>query len=65
MNFEFIKNLEGLNMAYAACENAEELAKSMPDLSMIASRKSAEVIAKFIYLVAHVKSVDDYYYLLY
>lgn len=59
MNFEFIKNLEGLNRAFVLCKNAEELAKSMPDQSMIASRKSAEVIAKFVYLEAHLKSVDD------
>ena len=59
MNFEFIKNLEGLNKAFDSCSNAEELAKSMPDLSMVASRKSAEVIAKFVYLIAHNEQVEE------
>lgn len=59
MNFDFIKDLEGLNKAFPSCENAEELARSMPDLSMVASRKSAEVIAKFVYLVAHSERVED------
>lgn len=59
MNFEFVKNLDGLNMALGSCNNAEELAKTMPDLSIVASRKSAEVIAKFVYLIAHSENVEE------
>ncbi len=50
MNFDFIKDLDGLKYAYEYCNNAEELALSKPDLSMISSRKSAEMLAKLIYL---------------
>ena len=59
MNFEFIQNLDVLNHAYDSCKNAEDLAKSKPDLSMIAARKSAEVIAKSVYLIAHSEMLDD------
>ena len=57
MNFEFMKGLGSLDKAFGSCENAEELALSKPDLSMISSRKSAEVLAKFVYLVAHSEEV--------
>jgi hypothetical protein len=59
MNFEFIRDIDGLNRAFDSCSNAEELAISMPDLSMIASRKSAEVLAKFVYLVSHSEEAED------
>lgn len=58
MNFDFIKNLDGLNLAYKPCTNAEELVVSKPDLSMIASRKSAEMLAKFIYLNAYAEEAS-------
>ena len=57
MNFEFMKGLGSLDKAFGSCANAEELALSKPDLSMISSRKSAEVLAKFVYLVAHSEEV--------
>lgn len=53
MNFDFIKNLDGLGKSYSLCDSAEKLVKTIPDASMIESRKSAEQIAKMIYLVAH------------
>lgn len=53
MNFEFISNLEGLGRIFKHCANAEELAISKPDLSMTASRKSAEALAKYVYFIAH------------
>lgn len=57
MNFEFMKGLGSLDKAFGSCANAEELALSKPDLSMISSRKSAEVLAKFVFLVAHAEEV--------
>ena len=57
MNFEFMKGLGSLDKAFGSCANAEELALSKPDLSMISSRKSAEVLAKFVFLVAHSEDV--------
>ena len=59
MNFDFIRELDGLNRAFDLCSNAEELAISMPDLSMIASRKCAEVLAKFVYLVSHSAEAEE------
>lgn len=59
MNFDFIRELDGLNRAFDSCSNAEELAISMPDLSMVASRKSAEVLAKFVYLVSHSVEAEE------
>lgn len=59
MNFDFMSNLEGINRAYVPCKDAEELAYTKPYLSMTASRKSAELLAKFIYLVAHSNEMED------
>lgn len=53
MNFEFLKDLDIIQPIYRYCANAEDLAKSMPDNSMFASRKSAEALAKTIYRIAH------------
>lgn len=53
MNFEFMKSIDGLNKVYTYCNNAEELAKSMPYNSEFSARKSAETIAKYVYRVAH------------
>ena len=53
MNFEFLNGLAGLGKIYKSCSNAEKLAISMPEQSVFTSRKSAELIAKFIYLAAH------------
>ena len=52
MNFEFMKGLVGLDKVFGICSNAEELVLSKPDLSMISSRKSAESLAKFVFMVA-------------
>lgn len=53
MNFEFLKGLRGLQYVYENCSNAEKLAISMPVQSVFTSRKSAELLAKFIYMAAH------------
>lgn len=58
MNFEFVKNLQGLNKAFDSFANAEDLAMSKPDLSMVASRKSAEALAKYIYFFAYSKEAE-------
>lgn len=58
MNFEFMQNLQGINKAFLPCKNAEDLARSMPDLSMVASRKSAEAIANYVYLMAHTEELE-------
>ena len=58
MNFEFVKNLKGLNKAFSSFANAEDLAISKPDLSMVASRKSAEALAKYIYFFAYSKEAE-------
>lgn len=53
MNFNFLKDLHGLSYVYENCNNAEKLAVSMPVQSVFTARKSAELLAKFIYLTAH------------
>ena len=59
MNFEFLKDLCGLGSVYENCSNAEKLAVTMPAQSMFTSRKSAELLAKFIYLAAHGQGMED------
>lgn len=59
MNFDFLKGLKGLDTVYKPCTNAEELVKSKPDLSMVAARKSAELIAKFVYMAAHASALEN------
>ena len=49
MNFDFLKDLRGLGYIYENCSNAEKLAINMPVQSVFTSRKSAELLAKFIY----------------
>lgn len=58
MNFDFLKGLNGLDAAYKPCTDAEELVKSKPYLSLIAARKSAELLAKFVYMAAHSSVLD-------
>ena len=58
MNFEFMQGLRDINKAFPFCKNAEDLARSMPDLSMVASRKSAESLAKYVYLLAHSEEME-------
>ena len=58
MNFDFLKGLTGLGYVYENCNNAEKLAMSMPVQSVFTSRKSAELMAKFIYLAAHNQEVE-------
>lgn len=53
MNFEFIKDLQYLHNMYDCCTNAELLVNSMPDNSLISSRKSAEAFARLIYERVH------------
>lgn len=53
MNFEFIKDAEILKVIYPSCQNAELLAKGMPQASIFSSRNSAECIAKLIYGITH------------
>lgn len=59
MNFEFLKGLRGIGHIYKNCDNAERLVMTMPDLSVVASRKSAETLAKFIYLAAHNELIES------
>lgn len=58
MNFDFLKGLQGLGYIYENCTNAEKLAMTMPVQSVFASRKSAEQLAKFIYIAAHNQVMD-------
>lgn len=58
MNFDFLKGLNGLDTVYKPCTDAEELVKSKPYLSLIAARKSAELLAKFVYMAAHSSVLD-------
>lgn len=53
MNFDFLKDLCGLGHVYEDCKKAEELAAAMPAQSMLAASKSAELIARFIYMASH------------
>lgn len=53
MNFDFLKDLCGLGIVYKQCADAEELVKSKPYLSLAAARKSAELLAQFVYMAAH------------
>ena len=59
MNFDFLKNLRGLGYIYENCNNAEKLAISLPVQSVFTSRKSAELLAKFIYMAAHNQEMSD------
>ena len=59
MNFEFLKGLRGLDGIYKPCKDAEELAISKPYMSMFASRKSAELLAKLIYIASHYSAVEE------
>ena len=59
MNFEFLKDLRGLGYIYENCNNAEKLAVNMPVQSVFTSRKSAELLAKFIYMAAHNQQMED------
>lgn len=58
MNFDFLKDLQGLGYVYENCSNAEKLAATMPVQSVFTSRKSAELIAKFVYMAAHNQEME-------
>ena len=58
MNFDFLKGLKGLDSVYLPCHDAEELVNSKPYLSMTASRKSAELLAKFLYMASHANALE-------
>ena len=59
MNFEFLKGLRGLESLYNNCSNAEKLAMTMPEQSMITSRKSAELLARFLYMTSHQEKMEN------
>lgn len=59
MNFDFLKDLRGLGYVYENCCNAEKLAVTMPVQSVFTSRKSAELLAKFIYMAAHNQAMEE------
>ena len=59
MNFDFLKGVRGLGALYENCNNAEKLAMSMPVQSVFTSRKSAELLAKFLYMAAHNQEMED------
>ena len=58
MNFEFLRGLTGLGYVYENCSNAEKLAMNMPVQSVFTSRKSAELLAKFVYMAAHNQQME-------
>lgn len=58
MNFDFLKDLRGLGHIYENCSNAEKLAMTMPVQSVFTARKSAELLAKFIFLAAHNEQME-------
>lgn len=58
MNFDFLKDIKQLKSLYENCINAEKLAMTMPAQSVFTSRKSAELLAKFIYLTAHNEQME-------
>jgi len=58
MNFEFLKDLRGLGYVYENCNNAEKLAITMPVQSVFTARKSAELLARFIYMAAHNQEME-------
>ena len=49
MNFEFLKSLDGINILYDSCCNAESFARRDPDISCTEARKAMEYIIKLIY----------------
>lgn len=59
MNFEFIKGLGCLDRVYEVCVNAEDLALSKPDLSMVSARKGAEAVAKSVFFVSHYVEAEN------
>ena len=59
MNFDFLKGLCGLGDIYEDCTNAEKLAVSMPVQSLFTARRSAEQLAKFIYMTAHKEKMNE------
>ena len=58
MNFDFLKDLHGFEYVYENCCNAEKLAMTMPEQSVFTSGKSAELLAKFIYMTAHKQEME-------
>ena len=59
MNFEFLKNTRELVYVYENCNNAEKLAMTMPVQSIFTARKSAELLAKLIYMAAHNQQMEE------
>lgn len=58
MNFDFLKDLHGFETIYKNCSEAEKLAMTMPVQSMFTSGKSAELLAKNIYMIAHKQKME-------
>ena len=58
MNFDFLKELHGFESVYENCCNAEKLAMTMPLQSEITSGISAELLAKYIYMIAHKQKME-------
>lgn len=59
MNFDFLKGSRELGYIYENCSNAEKLVKTMPVQSIFTSRKSAELLAKLIYMAAYNQQMED------
>ena len=59
MNFDFLKDTRELGYVYENCSNAEKLAMTMPVQSIFTSRKSAELLAKLIYMAAHNRQMEE------
>lgn len=59
MNFDFLKDARGMDYVYKKCTEAEKLATTMPMQSMFTARKSAEVLARFVYMAAHNQAMEN------
>lgn len=59
MNFDFLEGVSAFERIKPHCDNAEDLVISQPDSSMFQSRKSAEGIAKYIYIYLYAHEVDN------
>lgn len=58
MNFDFLKGLNCLDVIYKSSNPAEQLVRSDPSSSAMLSRKSAEMLARFVYLAAYEKEAQ-------
>ena len=48
-NFEFVRNVQGLEGLYKACKEAEMFVFQQPDISLFSSRRAMEFVVKMLY----------------